>query len=127
MEEQKILHFKRQRESIGQNVTPFMIKNSQKHGLEGHLLNLIKGILKQATADTILHGDRVLTFSPKVRKVKHVHVHSFSSTLNCRLQPSSRARKNKKRPDGKGRNKVIFTCRWHDSILKILRDTHIKH
>lgn len=118
-------HFKRQRESIWQSVTPFMIK-TQKHGLEGNFLNRTKGIYKKTKANIILHGERI-TFSSKVRNFKVVHFHSFYSTLYCRSNPAVKQEKNKKHPGGKGRNKVIFICRWDDSMLKILSDTHIKH
>lgn len=44
-----------------------MTENSQQTRIEGNFLNLIKGIDKNPTANTILIGKKTECFSPKIR------------------------------------------------------------
>ena len=42
---------------------PFMIKNTQKAGIEGTYLNIIKAIYDKPTANIILNGEKLKAFS----------------------------------------------------------------
>ena len=42
---------------------PFMIKNTQKAGIEGTYLNIIKAIYDKPTENIILNGKKLKTFS----------------------------------------------------------------
>ena len=44
---------------------PFMIKTLQKAGIEGTYLNIIKAIYGKPTANIILNGEKLITFTLK--------------------------------------------------------------
>ena len=46
---------------------PFMIKTLSKVGIEGVFLNIIKAIYERPTANIILNGQKLKSFSTKIR------------------------------------------------------------
>lgn len=62
-----------------------MIKTLSKLGIEGNILNMIKGIYEKLTAN-IFSGERLKAFPTKIRsKTKDAHFHYCYSSLYWRF------------------------------------------
>ena len=97
---------------------PFMIKTS-KNGHRRDLLQKVKAIYDNPTANTILNGEKLKAFPPKIRNKAKV------STFTTIIQHSSgslsysnqRRKRNKRNPDQKKRSKALTA---DDMILYML-------
>ena len=58
----------------------FMIKKTQKMGIEGTYLNIVKAIYEKPTANIILNGETLKSFPLRSGTDKGVHSHHYSST-----------------------------------------------
>ena len=89
---------------------PFMIKILSKVGLEGTYLNIIKTTYDKPTASIIFNGQRL---SLKIRN--KTGMSTFTSLIQRNTGSPSHSnqmrRRNKRQPNWKGRNKMIFICR----------------
>ena len=56
---------------------PFMIKNTQKAGIEGTYLNIIKAIYNKPTANIILNGKKLKAFPLKLGIRQGAHFHHY--------------------------------------------------
>ena len=59
---------------------PFMIKTSQKMGIEGTYLNIVKAIYDKPTENVILNGEKLKAFPQDQEQDKGVHFHQYYST-----------------------------------------------
>ena len=58
---------------------PFMIKTLHKMGTDGIYLNIVKAIYDMPTANTILNGEKLKAFPPKIRN--KTMVSTFTTTI----------------------------------------------
>ena len=72
-----------------------MIKTSNKVGLEGTHLNIIKAIYEKPTASIILNGEKLMTFPYDQEQDKDAYSHYFYSTQYCKSQPQQSDSKKK--------------------------------
>ena len=111
-------YLNRCRERLWQNSASIYDKNSQKAGIEGIYLNIIKAIYDKPTANIILNGEKLKAFSPKVRN--KTRVSSLTITIKYSfgsLGQSNQSRKrNKMNSNWKRRSKALIVCRWHDPL-----------
>ena len=100
-----------------------MIKISNKLGIEGNYLHIIKVIHEKHIANIILNGERWKTFPLRPEQSKDACFHHFHTTWNQQFQPLDQARKrNKKHPNWKGKGKwSLFT----DSMIVHLKNSKI--
>lgn len=59
----------------------FMIQILSKLGIEGNLLNLIKGIYEKLTANIIINGERLDAFPPKIKGKTRMYTHTLFKIL----------------------------------------------
>lgn len=69
-------------ENIWQNPTSVPLKTPNVAGIEGDVLNLIKGIYPKPTANVILHIQRLNSFHLDMKKGKDMYSHHFYSMLH---------------------------------------------
>ena len=96
---------------------PFMIKTLSKVGIEGAFLNIIKVIYERPTANIILNGQKLKSFT-KIRN--KTRLSTFTTSIQHSIgspRHSKQTRKgNKRHPNWKGRNKNVIVSRWHDNV-----------
>ena len=94
---------------------PFMIKTLQKMGIEGTYLNIVKAIYNKPTANIILTGEKLKTFSLRsgTRQGCPLSPLLFNIVLEVRSPSYSNQRRkgNKRNLDWKRRSKALTVCR----------------
>ena len=87
---------------------PFMIKTSQKIGIEGTYLNIVKAIYDKPTENVILNGEKLKAFPQDQEQDKGVHFHQYYSTQFQKSKLQQLEKKKKRNPDRK-RSETLFT------------------
>ena len=129
-------YLNRCRERLWQNSASIYDKNSQKAGIEGIYLNIIKAIYDKPTANIILNGEKLKAFLPKSQEsdttewLNWTELPKSGTRQGCPLSPllfnivlevlatAIRKEKEKKETYWKRRSKTLTVCRWHDPLYR---------
>ena len=92
---------------------PFMIKTLQKAGTEGTHLNIIKAIYDKPTANIILNGEKLKTFSLKsgTRQGCPLSPLLFDISFGSVGHSNQGRKRNKRNQNRKRRSETLTACR----------------
>ena len=92
---------------------PFMKKTLSKVGIEGAFLNTIKAIYERPTANIILNGQKLKSFSTKISN--KTRMPSLTTPIQQSIGSPSHSnqtrKRNKRHPNWKGGNETVTVCR----------------
>ena len=90
----------------------FMIKTLQKMDIEGIYLNKVKAIYDKPTANIILHGEKLKTFSLRSGTRQGCPLLPLLFNIVLEVLESNQRRKRNKRNPGWKRSKALTVCRY---------------
>ena len=90
-----------------------MIKTLCKVVVEGDFLIMIKAVYEKATANIMLHGQKLKSFPTKIRNKTRMSTFTTSSqhSIGSPSQSDQTRKRNKRHPKLKGGNKTVTACR----------------